>query len=76
MSVRGTNELSWKIIKKVALGKNEQIFSRTVSVAASEFTLKNHFTRTSYGNLRNCKILTTISLEFQDKFLIESVYFK
>ena len=37
MSVRGTNGPSWKIIKKVAPEKKEQIFSKTVSVAASEF---------------------------------------
>ena len=34
MSVRGRNGPSWKIIKRL-LRKKEQIFSKTVSVAAS-----------------------------------------
>ena len=53
MSVRRTDGPSWKIhvcstnkwtllenYKKVAPGKKEQIFSKTVSVAASEITLR------------------------------------
>ena len=58
MSVRRTDEPSWKIhvcsrnkwtllenYKKVAPGKKEQIFSKTVSVAASVFRNKDNDVR-------------------------------